>query len=145
MVVPLFGWSAGDIVVTIQLLSHIASAFRKAGGAKDSHAETHNWLTSFSRVLERVRGYANTTSAGTHRDDILAQIAIIDPQYKRFEDYLSKYDKALSSQATGSVVKTAFRTAQWNVKELKGQIDTLKQKVSDPVTYLVLLLVLEQA
>lgn len=145
MVVPFFGWSAGDIVLTVQILTQIASAFRKAGGAKDSYAETHLWLTSFSRVLERVRIYANTTPAGTHRNDILAQIAIIDPRYKIFEDYLSKYDKSLSSQSSRSAIKAAFRTIRWSIKELKGHVDSLKHKSSDSVTQLVLLLVLEQA
>lgn len=112
MTIPLLGWSAGDIVVPIQILTQVSFAFRNAGGAKASYAEAWNRLTSLTRVLECVRVYANTTSAVRYRDEILAQIAIIDPQYKKVEDYLWKYDKSLSSPSTQSVINVSFRAAR---------------------------------
>jgi hypothetical protein len=68
MPVPLFGWSAGDIVVSIKILDHVADAFSESGGAKDQYAETSTWLSSFTEVLERVKEHVDDNpTAHVHR------------------------------------------------------------------------------
>ena len=54
MPVSVFGWSAGDIVVSIKILIHMGEAFREIGGAKDQYAETSTWLDSFAHNLDSV-------------------------------------------------------------------------------------------
>ena len=68
MVVPLFGWSAGDLVVSIKILYHIGEAFREAGGAKDQYAETASWLDSFAHDLEQIREYVANTPTAKYTD-----------------------------------------------------------------------------
>ena len=55
MVSPLFGWSAGDIVVSIQIIYRIGKAFGEIGGAKEQYAETAAWLDTVKWAFAKVR------------------------------------------------------------------------------------------
>ena len=106
---PGFGWSAGDIVISIQIVYHVSHAFRKVGGARDKYADTQAWLRSFALLVEAVRTFASTTPIGPRRDNILDQIAIIDPVFKKFEQCLAKYHPSLSSGSSTFMIKHAFQ------------------------------------
>ena len=143
MVVPLFGWSAGDIVVSVQILYRIAEAFRDAGGAKDQYAENAAWLDSFAHDLERVRDYISENPTAKYSKDVKQQIANIDPKYVEFERYLQKYDAALASTSSVGAIKRTAQKARWAVKQLKGHVDGLKVAVSGPLMSINLLLTLQ--
>jgi hypothetical protein len=70
MPVPLFGWSAGDIVVSIKIVSQIADAFSESGGAKEQYAETSTWLRSFAEDLERVKEYVDDNPTAKYTENI---------------------------------------------------------------------------
>jgi transcription-repair coupling factor (superfamily II helicase) len=133
MPVPLFGWSAGDIVVSIQILYRVGQSFREAGGAKEQYAETAEWLESFANDLECVRDYINENQTAKYTEHIKQQIVNIDRHYLDFEKHLQKYDAGLSSKSTINAVKRAFSKARWAVKELKGCVNGLKAAVSAPI------------
>jgi hypothetical protein len=85
MVVPLFGWSAGDLVVSIQILCAIGSAFTEATGAKAQYAEASSWLRSFASDLERVKEYTDEHPQAKYTNNMVEQIAMIDKHYAEFE------------------------------------------------------------
>ena len=143
MPVPLFGWSVGDIVLSIQILFKIAEAFKDFGGAKDQFSETSTWLQSFANDLERVREYDTARANAKYTKNISQQVAIIEPRYFEFERYLQKYEPALSSNPTEAAPKKAARKVKWALKELKGHVDILKSKVSGPLRSVNLLLELQ--
>jgi hypothetical protein len=143
MVVPLFGWSAGDIVVSIKILYHVAEAFHESGGAKDQHAECSTWLKSFADDLERVKEYVDGHPDAKHTKNIKAQIKNIDPHYALFEKYLQKFDKAFDSTSSVTNIGKAVKKAKWAIKELKGHVDELKMGVNGPVMAINLLFVLQ--
>ena len=143
MPVPVFVWSAGDIVVSIKILIHVGEALRESGGAKDQFAETSTWLDSFAHDLEKVREFVINSRDAKYTENLVQQIAIIDPQYKKFEDHIQKFDPSLSSNSSISFIKRSGRTLQWAVKELKGHVDGLKNSVSGPLTSINLLLNLQ--
>jgi hypothetical protein len=143
MVVPLFGWSAGDVVVSIKILYHVAEAFHESGGAKDQHAECSTWLKSFADDLERVKEHVAEHPDAKHTKNIKAQIKNIDPHYTLFEKYLQKFDKAFDSTSSVTNIGKAVKKAKWAIKELKGHVDELKMGVNGPVMAIHLLLVLQ--
>ena len=143
MVVPLFGWSAGDIVVSIKILSHVAEAFHESGGAKDQHAECSTWLKSFADDLERVKEYVNEHPDAKHTKNIKDQIKNISPHYALFEKYLQGFDKAFDSTSSVTNIEKAAKKAKWAIKELKGHVDELKMGVNGPMMAVNLLLLLQ--
>ena len=143
MVAPLFGWSAGDVIIAIHILHEVSEAFRDAGGAQEQYAETATWLSSFATLLERLQAHTGDKSNSKYSIDIQKWVVNIGPQYFAFERYLQKYDSALSSRSDISRVKTAFRQVKWALKELKGHVDHLKVAVSTPLESINLLLNLQ--
>ena len=143
MVVPLFGWSAGDIVVSIQIIYRIGKAFGEVGGAKEQYAETAAWLDNFARDLERILEHVTDNPTAKYTENIKQQITDIDRHYVHFEKYVRKQDAALSSTSSIDAVKRAFAKVRWAVKELKGHVDSLKTAVSGPLMSINLLLSLQ--
>jgi hypothetical protein len=88
MVVPLFGWSAGDVVTSIQILCAIAGAFKEASGAKSQYRETASWLESFASDLERMKEYITENPDARYTSNMVEQVARIDQHYAEFETYL---------------------------------------------------------
>jgi hypothetical protein len=80
MPVPVFGWSAGDIVASIKILIHVGEAFREIGGAKNQFAETSTWLDTFAHDLDKVRDFIVDNSDAKYTESLVQQVAIIDPQ-----------------------------------------------------------------
>jgi hypothetical protein len=143
MPVPLFGWSAGDIVVSIKILCQIADAFSESGGAKDQYAETSTWLRSFADDLERVKEYVDGNPTAKYTGNIGQQVSNIGPHYAQFEKYLQRFEPALSSKSTVSSVQQAVKRARWAIKELKGYVEGLKAAVCGPLTSINLLICLQ--
>jgi hypothetical protein len=143
MVVPLFGWSAGDIVVSIKLLNQIAEAFQESGGAKHQHAESWTWLKSFAGDLERVKEYVAEHPDAKHTENIKDQIKNVDPHYVQFEKFLQRFDKAFDSKSSVTTVGKAAKKVKWAIKELRGQVDALKVGVNGPMMAVNLLIVLQ--
>ncbi|KAE8450474.1 hypothetical protein EG329_006204 [Mollisiaceae sp. DMI_Dod_QoI] len=143
MVVPLFGWSAGDLVTSIKILCAIARAFKEASGAKSQYTETASWLESFASDLERIKEYITENPDARYTKNIVEQVARIDKHYAEFETYLQNYDKGLSSSAETNSITATIKKVKWTLKELKGKIDSLKFAVNGPLVSLNLLLALQ--
>lgn len=63
MVVPAyFGWSSGDIALTIKLLLKLREAFSKTTGASAQFAEAASFLEGFKVTLTRLQAYVATSS-----------------------------------------------------------------------------------
>jgi hypothetical protein len=131
MVVPLFGWSAGDVVLSIKLLYRVSKAFRDAEGAQKQYAEVAAWLESFAGVLDRIRDFITDSPRSACVPGILKILENIDLAYAKFENYLTKYqvfDESLSSNPAhhfGSTRKNA-RTIMWALREMNDHVNTLK-------------------
>jgi anaerobic ribonucleoside-triphosphate reductase len=143
MVVPLFGWSAGDIVTPIKILSTIAGAFKEATGAKSQFAEASTWLESFASDLERMNEYTTENPDAKYTKNIIEQVASIHSHYAEFEMYLQKFDNGLSSTRDASVITVVVKKIKWTFKELKGKVDSLKFAVTGPILSINMLLMLQ--
>jgi len=143
MPVPLFGWSAGDIVVSIKILYQVADAFSESGGAKDQYPDTSTWLRSFAEDLKRIKEYVDDNPTAKYTENIRQQVSNIGPHYDEFEKYLQRFEPALNSKSTVSITRRAVKKVRWAVKELKGHVEGLKAAVSGPLTSINLLICLQ--
>ena len=122
MVVPLFGWSAGDVVRSIQILCAVACAFKEATGAKSQYADTATWLESFASDLERMKEYITENPEARYTKNIVEQVGRVDKHYALFEAYLQKFDNGLSSTADANTITTSIKKVKWTLKELQGKV-----------------------
>lgn len=143
MVVPLFGWSVGDVVTSIKILYAIAGAFKDATGAGSQFAETSIWLESFASDLKRVTEYTSENPNARYTKNMIEQVARINDNYAVFEKYLQKYEKGLSSTAEANMISAAVKKVKWALKELKGKVDSMKFAVTGPLVSINMLLALQ--
>lgn len=144
MVVPLFGWSAGDIVVSIKILRQVGAAFKNTDGAKDQYAEAASWLELFASQLEHIKTYIEANPNARFTSDVAKQIVVIGNAYDKLEKYLRKYEKGLSSHETSNTVTASVKKVKWAVKELKGEVDKLKSSTAAPILQINLLFHLQE-
>ena len=146
MVVPAFGWSAGDIVKSIQIVVKVCEAFKEAGGATTSYAETTAFLESFARVLKSIKDFADNHASAKYTPDIVDQIKLVDGPYCEFEKYLLGFKPSLAADSTQHSYRKAPKKAKWAIKELSnvsGKVSQLKKAVSDPLLCIEPLLLLQ--
>jgi hypothetical protein len=143
MVVPLFGWSAGDLVTSIKILCAVAGAFKDTTGAKSQYTDTATWLESFASDLKHMNEYTSQNPNARYTASIIEQVARINMHYQKFEQYLQKYDKGLSSNAHANTITAIVKKIKWTLKELKGKADSLKLAVTGPILSINLLLALQ--
>jgi hypothetical protein len=135
MVVPPFGWSAGDVVLPIKLLYRVSKAFRDAEGAQKQYAEVSAWIESFAGVLDWIRDFIADSPRSACVAGILKILENIDLAYAKFENYLNKYQvfhESLSSNLAHDFDSTRrnARTIIWALREMNGRVDTLKASVT---------------
>ena len=146
MVVPAFGWSAGDIAVSIKIITKISKAFKDAGGARSQFAETTAFLDAFEATLRRVKDYIYNNADAKYTDSIVEQVKLIDGPYSQFEQFTLGFDPALGENSTQSAVRKAPRKIGWALKELSdvsGEVAKLKKAIPDPVVFIGPLLLLQ--
>lgn len=146
MVAPAFGWSAGDLAVSITIIIKISEAFKKAGGASSQFAETTAFLDAFEATLQRIKDYTNDDANAKYTQSIVEQVKLIDGPYSKFEKYMQDFCPALGETSTQSTVRKAPRKIRWALKELSevsGEIAKLKKAITDPMLFIGPLLLLQ--
>jgi hypothetical protein len=143
MVVPLFGWSAGDIVTTIKILYAVAGAFKKGKGAKSRFSEAAAWLELFASDLTLINEFTLANPDAKCTQNIVDHVGKINTHYASFEDYLQTYDNGLSSTANSISIDAVVGKIKWTLKELNNKVDKLKSEVNGPLLSIKLLLLLQ--
>ena len=146
MVVPAFGWSAGDIVASIKIIVEVSKAFKDAGGASSQFAETTAFLDAFEATLRRIKDYTNDNADAKYTDSIVEQVKLIDGPYSKFEKYMLGFCPALGENSAQSAVQKAPKKIRWALKELSdvsGEVAKLKRAVADPILFVSPLLLLQ--
>ena len=146
MVSPLFGWSAGDVVRSIQIITKLCKAFREEGGAASHFAETVAFLDAFLRVLNAIKDFSNSQSDTKYGAEINAQISLIDGPYTKFEAYLLKFKPSPGAESSSTSIRKASKKTQWAMHELSevsGKASQFKKAVKDPLLYIGPLLALQ--
>lgn len=69
MFVPIFGWSAGNIVLSVDIPSQVGQASRDAGGAKGKSTKFTGWLDGFACNFQRLHECFNKTEYAKYLDD----------------------------------------------------------------------------
>lgn len=132
----MFGWSAGDIVVSIHILVKICEAFKEAGGASSRFEESRGFLEGFKAILSKLDAHSRRNPNLENAAEIAQQLKLIDAPYCRFEKFMLDFQPALGPTSTYSSIRKAPRKVTWAVKELStvsGKVAELKKEICDPL------------
>lgn len=97
MVTPVFGWSAGDIVLSIHIIIKMCKAFKEADDATSQYEESTAFLEGFKITLSTLDSHIRRNSNLKYATEISQQVKLIDAPYCRFEKFMLDFEPALSS------------------------------------------------
>lgn len=146
MVVPAFGWSAGDIVQSIRIIIKICDAFKESGHASTKYTDSTAFLQGFQSTLSLIKDYTDDSSTAKYTTAIEEQVKLIDAPYSQFEKHMLKFYPALGASSTQSGIRKAPKKIRWALKELSdisGEVAQLKNAVSGPIVLIGPLLQLQ--
>ena len=141
MMAPAFGWSAGDIVQSIVIITKICKAFQENGGAASKYAEATAFLECLKSTLILIKDYAGSNAKYTSAMN--EQIKLAAAPYSRFESHMLKYYPVLGANSTQTRFQKIPRKFVWAVKELSevsGKVAELKKEIAEPFILVGILL-----
>jgi hypothetical protein len=135
-----FGWSAGDIVISIKIVQQVVEAFDSAKGARKQYASSRAFLRALVPVLNRIKQYLENPEEDCDHEAMSSQGKIISEAYEEFEAHLSKRFGLSSRQ---SDVRSVVHTLLSVIDNLQKKVEKFRSKVVDAVAFLGPLLAFE--
>lgn len=124
MPAPGFGYSAGDFVATIQLISKVITAFKNSGGACEEYQQLHSELETLSELLQRF-GEMDENSNHVHVHAI--QLAAENCRGP-LQDFLDKTSRRYGSSLGGTQKHRGGATAKFVAMARKVQWAVFMEK-----------------
>jgi len=132
VVVPGFGWSAGDIAAALKIIWKVIEGFEESKGARKKYSDSLAFLNGLDFVFRRlpttgrqnssttlVNGTQNNVSSFPNDRDIVAQANIIRTAYDDFEAYLLKRSKVRDPSSLLGI----WNTIRWTMDDMNGDND----------------------
>jgi hypothetical protein len=143
MVVPAFGFSVGDFVAIIELVSKTVKALKENGGVI---AKRYELTLADLRTIETILRHTHNLQASDENDDVVQQIkqygnACHEP-LARFVQKLRKYEVLAKPQSTETAslkLLRAGRSIQWTVV-VAEEVARLKAAIGPQLVVISLLL-----
>ena len=135
--IPMFGWSVGDLALSIKIIIKICQAFKASGGASGRYTETVAFLEGLKSCLTRLNEFADNASNNhsQYAQDFQEQLRLLDGPYAEFEKYMLGFCPALDPSSKQNLVKKSSMKIRWAVSELSdvaGKVAILKKSIADP-------------
>lgn len=149
MVLPAFGFGAGDFITAIRLINKAAKGLRDTGGAASSYQETALELSSLESVLKRVERLQPTTSTADIVEKIQLCSLTCQLPLARFIQKIKKFEARLGAKAAtddrGKPIqrmRSSGRKLHWAVV-IESEASKLKSSIAPQLQTIDLLLQLE--
>lgn len=144
-----FGWSVGDIIQGIKVVTAVCRAFSSTKGAEAHFADTVSFLRGLQATLQAIEQHvtdADGNPTGKYSAHIMGILETIEPPFKSFEKYVEGYQPAFGVNSRKSTLKRAKKKVEWAVEhldKLSGKTSELKDAIASPMGLVVPLLVLQ--
>jgi|SRR5579862_4882791 len=135
-----FGWSAGDITISIRIIYKVVEAFDSAKGAEKKYAASRSFLRALVPILRRIKQYVENPEEDQFKEDMIAQGKIISDAIASFESYL---DKRVGLSSRESKLQNIKDKLLWSLDDIQEKVQQLKTRVVDAVAFLGPLLAFE--
>ena len=138
MVVPLFGWSAGDVISAARALFKIGQAFSETQGAAAQYAEASKVLEYSAKDRQRAKELIDSRPTSKYTPDFRLKLQIVDTAYGAFEQHQQDYkelEPALSATGTKGrhLLRKQSKKIKWAVERMTGKLQVLKDAVAEPL------------
>jgi hypothetical protein len=138
------GWSAGDLIAGIGVVTRVYQAFKEAGGSEAKYREAQDFLDGLRSTLEILKAHVENLPDGLS-DRLTSQIERVDRPWKEFQCFVKKYEKSLSepSSSLSTKIKKASSIVRWAAKDLMGEVQKLDAAIAQPLRVLNTLLLIQ--
>jgi hypothetical protein len=127
-----FGWSAGDIVLTLKVLYKVGAALKDSGGASSNFQNALSFLQTLSRTLEHLVIIQSTPLGRDMSENLREQCDHIKKPLGTFLSEIERrYPSALGSTAKPSTLSAA-RKVQWGLFRPK-KLKLLQERIAVPM------------
>lgn len=112
-----FGWSAGDVVAAINLVSRIIKSVGNMGGAREHFQELETELLSLSRALHDISVLASEPGQIPEIVALKFVACLCEDTLKRFYEKIKPFDATLSVGADNGTrrVKVVPKMVRWEL------------------------------
>jgi hypothetical protein len=129
MVVPAFGFSIGDFIASIKIVTKISKALKESGGAAEEYQSLVTELQQLQVLLEQLRDLPSTSSDSlSHHNAVRGMAYQVQVPLRAFVKKMESYDKKLGSSANTDSWRSSKRKAQWaismreDIREMRAAI-----------------------
>ncbi|KAF4464232.1 hypothetical protein FALBO_8937 [Fusarium albosuccineum] len=147
MAAPGFGFSAGDFISAVKLISDITKALKDTGGAAENHCGVLTDLNLLKDVLEQLqREHTVAASSSTNNPFVTharRQASLTLSTLADFLNVISKFGAKLGPQRPSPWYRGVGRKAQWAVVYAK-HVDDLRMRVGTQLQTLSILTQLKE-
>jgi hypothetical protein len=140
-----FGWSAGDIVKAIEILTVVIKAFKDAGGAASRFQEEAGFLESIMKTLLHVQDYVTRHPDDKWAVDIVQLASRLNAALESIRKSHEKYAKhlGLSRHSKMSKFRIAPTVVRYTIRDLAGDVNKRQSAIMQPLEALGTLLTLQ--
>lgn len=126
-----FGWSAGDILATVNTLAKVGKSLKESGGAATEYQEAVAFLSSVSRTLSGVQSLLRDNPNLRWGADLVEQGNILKSAIENLEQKIKKYDKSLGIKTQRQKARRIPRQVQFALF-LSDQVKELRTAITQP-------------
>ena len=123
-----FGWSAGDIITAISVVTKVVSALKDAGGASEQYQQTITDLETLEVVLQYIQHLKPENSNFAQVSAICAQSEASERALRNLIDGFQQFEKRLGGGAPKGWYFGMHRKAQWALFASK-EIDKFQSRI----------------
>jgi len=143
MAAPAFGFSVGDFVATIELISTVIKALRTTHGASSKYIQILNQLENLRGLLDQLRALEPSQDDAEFVNAVRAAAFAAQYPLNGFLEKLQKYDPALNPTHRTKLAGRAVRAVKWGVL-VEDEVDKLRACLSGHVLSISLLMQLRE-
>jgi len=135
-----FGWSVGDLVAAIKLLTEVAATLDDVGGASSEYQESARFLRSLIHTLEPLRNLDNINISVSYKEEICSEVESIRVPVEDFLSFIKKYEAGLGAQAPTGRHRNIRQKLQWHFGGDLKKLEKLQVRIERHMTTLDALL-----
>jgi len=144
MVLPTgFGWSVGDIVKFIEILTAVSKAFQDARGAAAKFREEVAFVTSMINTLSYIQIYTEQYPNDRYAEEIRQTVAHLHGPIKAIRKSLEKYERWLGRTSRKSRFRKASAVVRYTLRDFASDINKTESAITKPLLAVGALLTLQ--
>jgi hypothetical protein len=135
-----FGWSAGDIVASLQLLNKAIVALKEIGGASSEYQHVINFLGLLTVTLQHLKALQSAPLDPDLSKNLEQHCTAVQGPLKSFLERIhTRFERDLGRDKTRNKILTAGPKLQWAFSTSK-EVKTLERKIGGHIGAISLVL-----